>query len=225
MVGIHNYLRFDSPFEFGIRYQLAGLNSSKVQFFSAGRLLGNVFLFLLYPPQISATFPYLQLFLPSLKPAANYILFEKVAGLFWLSPLCLALLLLPVLVGGKRNDVTKRGLPALICIPILIGIILLLLDASLMATMRYLADFASLFFIAAAITSLRATEMVASPVLRRGSMAIFASLAVLGMLICFPISLTSYYSSLKDSAPEQFQSLEKLFQPVGTFLRAIGVPK
>jgi hypothetical protein len=130
-----------------------------------------------------------------------------------------------VLVSGKRNDVAKRGLLTLICIPILIGVILLLLDASLLATIRYSADFASLFFIAAAITSLRATEMVSSPVLRRASMAIIASLAVLGMLICFPISLTSYYSSLKDSAPEQFQSLEKLSQPVGSFLRAIGVPK
>ena len=225
LVGLHNYLRFDSPFEFGIRYQLAGINSSKVQFFSVGRLLGNVFLFLLYPPKISGTFPYLGLFVPSLKPAANYVFFEQVAGLFWLSPLCLALLLLPMLVGGKRNNVAKRGLLALICIPILIGVILLLLDASLLATIRYLADFASLFFIASAITSLRATEMVSSPVLRRGSMAIFASLAVLGMLICFPIGLTSYYSSLKDSAPGQFQSLEKLSQPVGAFLRAIGVPK
>jgi hypothetical protein len=225
LVSIHNYLRFDSPFDFGIRYQLAGINSSKVQFFSAGRLLGNIFLFLLYPPKISGTFPYLGLFLPSLKPASNYLWFEPIAGLLWLSPLCLELLLIPVLVIGKQNGVAKRGLLALIGGLILIGAVLLLLDASLMATMRYLADFASLFFIAAAITGLRATEMVSRPVLKRVAIGIIASLTVMAILICFPIGLVSQYDSLKNSAPGQFETLEKLAQPVGTFLRAIGVPK
>jgi hypothetical protein len=225
LVGIHNYLRFDSPFQFGIRYQLADLNSSKVQFFSAGRLFGNAFLYSLYPPKISATFPYLGLFLPSLKPEANYILFEPIAGLFWLSPLCLALLLLPVLVVGKQNGAAKCGLLAFIGVLTVIGAILFLLDASLMATVRYLADFASLFFITAAITGLRTAEMISSPVLKRGAIGIIVSLAVLGIVIGFPIGLVSQYSSLKDSAPGQFESLKRLSQPVGAFLQAIGVPK
>jgi hypothetical protein len=47
----------------------------------------------------------------------------------------------------------------------------------------------------------------------------------MAILICFPIGLVSQYDSLKNSAPGQFETLEKLAQPVGTFLRAIGVPK
>ena len=110
---VYNYARFDSPFDFGIRYQLAGINSMKITFFSLPRLAGNAYLFLFYPPNLSATFPFISLSLPWLPPVGRYLFFEPIggAGLAFAAIPDAALRTL----GGVSGTWRKKADPGMVC--------------------------------------------------------------------------------------------------------------
>jgi len=55
---LYNYLRFDSPFEFGIRYELGGQRQTTMQFFSPSYLWFNFRIYFLEPARWSARFPF-----------------------------------------------------------------------------------------------------------------------------------------------------------------------
>ena len=55
---LYNALRFDNPFEFGIRYQLAGERQVMRQFFRLRYLWFNLWIFFLEPVRWSARFPF-----------------------------------------------------------------------------------------------------------------------------------------------------------------------
>ena len=55
---LYNALRFDSPFEFGMRYQLAGERQVTQQFFSLRYLWFNFRVYFLEPARWSARFPF-----------------------------------------------------------------------------------------------------------------------------------------------------------------------
>ncbi|MEO8128896.1 MAG: hypothetical protein ABJF23_06095 [Bryobacteraceae bacterium] len=213
----YNWVRFDSPFEFGTRYQLAAVHSMKTILFSAARIPLQSSLFLAYPPQLKAAFPFLFASKPAWEPGSKYLLFETVTGLLWLSPL---LLFLPALL--LRRRLFRSEHVAILSLLVGTGLLLLLLDASVMATMRYEAEFATLFFLAAAVAVAGIGEQLSLKRHRIAFGIIVASLSLFGILINSAIGLAGYYNGLNVSAPEQFETLRSLFAPVASALAALG---
>jgi hypothetical protein len=218
----YNYARFDSPLDFGIRHQLAGIDSTKIVFFSLPRLTGNTYLFLLYPPDLSAAFPFLSLSRPWLPPAGRYLLFEPIGGLIWLSPLLLTLLLAPWVIYKEQGE-RRRLLAWFTGVPFFIAIALLCLDSSLVATMRYTADFASLLFVAAALTIAGLWQMSKPGAWRILYTVVFVIFGLASVGSNAAIGLMGYLGGLNQSAPDQYRALEKIFKPASKVLQVLGV--
>jgi hypothetical protein len=94
-LGWYNWVRFDSLFEFGLKYQLNYLNYLKAhQFFSTSYLPANLFNYFLNPFEIRRGFPFLRAMLAEEKlvfgtliPEAYYP--EPVTGMIYTSPFLL----------------------------------------------------------------------------------------------------------------------------------------
>ncbi len=218
LVGLaaYNYARFDSPFEFGSRYQLAGIDITKVKLFNPARIPRNTALFLVYPPGLSATFPFVAVRTPAEKPGSIYLGFEAVTGILWLSPLLILIPFAPVLLKSDQ----KITLAWLLGVLIGAGLILMLLNAALAVTMRYESDFSTLLFLAAATV---AVGLVQAARQKAWIVTAIVSLSVIGITSNAAIGLTGYYGGLHVSAPEQFAFLKSTFTPVSWLLRTAGV--
>ena len=218
----YNHIRFDSPFDFGIRYQLAGIHSMKITFFSLPRLAGNAYLFLLYPPHLSATFPFLSLSLPWLEPSEKYLFFEPIAGLVWISPLLLTVLLAPWLVYKEQGE-RRRMLAWFLGVLLITALALLCLDATLVATMRYAADFASLLFIVEAMVIAGLWQILKSSTWRPVCTIVLVMFGLAGMGANAALGLSDYFGGFRAAAPDQYAALAKVFHPVSSMLQALGV--
>jgi 4-amino-4-deoxy-L-arabinose transferase-like glycosyltransferase len=218
---LYNWVRFDSPLEFGTHYELGATHPAKSELFSAARLPLQSYLLVLYPPKLTATFPFLYARRPDWPTGDTYMAFEHVTGIVWASPL---LLLLPLIFRALRRE---RGHVRyeLICVVAALlgaGALLFVPDVALLATMRYEADFATLFFLAASMGIVGAFQQLER---RRRIVLIWATgaLSLFGIALNAAIGLMGYYGGLDISAPRQFHALETLFSPVAALLRAIGI--
>jgi hypothetical protein len=79
-LGWYNWARFDSVFEFGIKYQLANVNYSIFHdSFSTGYIKENLYNYFIHPLKLQSLFPYLE-------PIENTFSNERLAGLAYISP-------------------------------------------------------------------------------------------------------------------------------------------
>ena len=158
---LHNYLRFENPFEFGQTYQLTGVTISKLQLASPRYLLYNFnyyFLSLISPDTI---FPFFHEFsnrpLLSLPSPEGYRTVWNSVGAFN-SPFCLFALLTPwALVplfratGSAANPASRWSLLSVV-VPAAANISVLLLFCGI--TLRYVLDFMPLLLLTASISYL-----------------------------------------------------------------------
>lgn len=158
LLGVYNYLRFDNPFEFGIKYQLVGHEFPKA--FSFEPVLANIYLYLFKQFSISQDFPYIYpsyTGIPSFINVPSYYLSSytgDVVGILCLVPFILLFLFLPVF--GFFHTSFKRFL----FFPPYFEFWIIFLSATTIfftlglwsgPIMRYEVDFATLFILAACI--------------------------------------------------------------------------
>jgi hypothetical protein len=149
LIALYNYARFDSIFQFGQTYQLAGFNSRTYQYGSISYLPKGIFYYLFSPGRIVDTYPYLFLRKSTLEITAllqnRGYQNEPVAGLFTNMPVAAAGYL--VLATGVRSAVRRfpKMLPTLATLLVpAVGALLLLSYQYRGTTMRYELDFAPL---------------------------------------------------------------------------------
>lgn len=128
LAAAHNYLRFGSPFDFGLAYLIAGPHQ-QVPAFSATFILPSLYLFLLEPPHWQTAFPVLALHNQPPIQLPPLFFHENMVGAFWLAPFVLF-----------RKPIGKLALPALA--------ILCFLSITGWVTERYLVDFLPLLVLA-----------------------------------------------------------------------------
>src|SRR5215468_6099628 len=156
LLGLFNYLRFDSPLETGVRYQLGIVAPGG--YFHLRYLLANVYSYFVRPPTFLRHFPFLAIneqaanVLPRWLTVPFGYYFERTAGLLFVTPFCVfAVLLLPTMARAvaktlmpatcARDNDSDRTLALL-----LTGLFSLAFVAPLpllfffASTMRYLAD-------------------------------------------------------------------------------------
>ncbi|MCX6611690.1 MAG: hypothetical protein NTW74_12670 [Acidobacteria bacterium] len=85
---LHNYLRFDSPLEFGLHYLIAGPDQQSPNY-SLQNLIPSLYLFWLEIPRLLNHFPFLAIHnLPPLNLPPKFF-HENIMGALWLSPFLL----------------------------------------------------------------------------------------------------------------------------------------
>jgi len=222
LVLFYNYVRFDSPFEFGNHYQLAGINVRKLQYFhvSIPRILENLRYSLLEPPRLHSTFPFV-----TLAPAPPDSLvkgIEVVAGMVWVAPLIL--LLGAAAAAWKKIDSARRRDWAVCTATLaLLGAAWIGADAFVGATMRYQADSAAVLLVASALV-IAGLRIGAKPRSAQWLTGTVIALGVLGIIVNGATGMTGYYDNFRYEAPAQYKSTAALFDPVAKVLGWFGIP-
>lgn len=138
-VAAYNYARFGNPFEFGIRYLLAGVNQNRVRL-ALANVLPGLYYMLFCPPDFSPVFPWVRIAVPC-APAlpAGYFLESSVG----------ALLVAPFVLVGFLPIAAARVRMLIWMMLASSGAILLFLATTGWTTQRYEVDFLPLAVLAA----------------------------------------------------------------------------
>ena len=160
-LGYYNYVRFDTPFEFGTTYQLCGHRIPNEM--SIDNLLPNIYLFLFHDFEISTLFPFIYPTGPDFPDFLNVPDYyyaghiDKLVGIIWLIPFLIMIFLSPIIFlinlavkyfsnPNKKLEITVPGIEFWILFFSAVPIFFVLsLWGAIMV--RYMADFAALFIL------------------------------------------------------------------------------
>ncbi|MDE7422566.1 MAG: hypothetical protein K2N51_02550 [Lachnospiraceae bacterium] len=147
----YNYIRFGSPFDFGVNYNLTTNDVTK-RGFSFGRLPIGIFEYLFSPLSVNGIFPYLQLKNVVSAYMGKSIVEEMAGGLFWIYPF-LMIGFLPLIRKKIRKQYPMVSIFSFVIMAI--GGVLVVVDTNSGGILsRYQADFAMFFIIAAVLSVL-----------------------------------------------------------------------
>jgi hypothetical protein len=187
---VYNYLRFDSPFEFGQKYQLSGNPQLHAQLVAAKFFPINFYYYVLAPAQWERYFPFIQVIrgYPGVRPA-DYMGAEDPYGVWANMPFAWLALLAPLL--WWRIYRRERDLGA--WLRVLVVAFLVMAGATMCfawAANRYMLDFLPLLLLIAAVGLLMAADRGADSravrwFWRGGSMALIAATAIFNILVAF----------------------------------------
>lgn len=209
----YNYIRFNSIFEFGLSYQLAGIDVRNIPSFSIQRMPLGLFVYFFQTYSFDLVFPFFHAIYP-LKPEGELskIWFtEPVIGIFsmpifWLLPF-------QILLFKKAYAIHKA--PIVISI-LFIGssLTLIFLSSGLLGvTMRYTVDFLPLLLIGFLFSQPIYMNLLydkSSGGVKAGYIY-FYILIVASCVISFFLSLSGYVDSLKRLNPNTWNILKTFF--------------
>jgi hypothetical protein len=222
LIAWYNAARFGNPFEFGLRYQLGGVEMSKFSFFQLDNVAYDIWYNFFSPISYQPKFPFVDAVQPEFYLGHVYGL-EKVVGMFCVSPVTVFCLALPVLYTRHAIRGWDRALQVTFTLMAgsAIAIVCTLMFVS-GATMRYLVDFVPTFVILACIMI---CHFYCLRQRRRRKGWLFNGLVGLMLLLSCAnglfLSLTGYLDSFRIGDPHGYASVAKFFQPVEWMLEAI----
>jgi hypothetical protein len=228
--GVYNYARFDSPFEFGTRYQV-----TLQRFTTHGKyFIPNIYSYLFAPVKWSCRFPFVEGL--EYRPLSSlivwpqgYLTFEKVAGVLAMGGFCWVQFLLPLWgLEGFLRRVRGASIQHPLSMPFVykwalacaIGLILSLVPALGLweASMRYSGDAIGGMVIASAIAAfllIRRCDEGCVPALQKTARML---IIVLGLHSCFVGAFTgcaSYGNPIKRLNPTLHQKLSNTLSVCG----------
>ncbi|WP_445148483.1 hypothetical protein [Baekduia sp. Peel2402] len=206
LLGLYNSLRFGALTEFGLTYQLAGVDVTARDSFSLSYLLPGLWYYLVAPPRLAPLFPFVQLPPPPLYPGkvpAVYDGVEQTGGLLVLAPLVLLLVAAPF--RARRMEPALRAV-LLAFTAIAAGLAVFAAVAFWGATMRYEVDFASFLLLGALLLWLRTR--------RRWLTVLGAAAIVWASFFGLALSFTGQYYKLRTANPGLWAALTRDFSPV-----------
>jgi len=157
---LYNALRFDSPFEFGVRYQLTGIRLLAQQFFSLRYLWFNLRVYFLEPARWSGQFPFVHdITLPPV-PAGNAGI-DTPFGVLTNIPLVWLALAVPLAWRGRSTESCSILRGFLTAVILLFGICALTLVLFCGAASRYEVEFLPALVLLAVIGILSLERAVA----------------------------------------------------------------
>jgi hypothetical protein len=213
LVLAYNYARFGSLFQNGTSYQLAGgIEVSKIPMYEFTTFAPNLYNYLIAPARWTLAFPYISLPPPPDYPwgLPSFYQRELTGGLLTTTPIVLALIpAIPLLARRGLRELRIVMLSLLTVGALTLFFLTIVLPGT---TMRYEADYASLFLIPAllgwfALTSGRG---------RRVKAVLGALLILYGCFVGTAISLSGYYDGLRTAHPRMYWDLARLASPLPT---------
>lgn len=142
----YNYLRFDSIFEFGAKYNFTGVDMTH-QVGSGVKFIQGIWEYVFAPIPIVDHFPYLQLRDLSSDYLGYFYLHDMYGGMIWLFPL--SIVSVGIMSATKKGELKKFGVALFV-----IACVILLADIWMAGiTNRYMYDFTFIFVIVGVIVS------------------------------------------------------------------------
>lgn len=221
-VALYNYARFGNPFEFGLRYLLAGGTNQQGINLSAANLIPGLYYMLASPPGFSLVFPWVRLQLKLPFGANDYPLPQG----YFLEPTVGALFLAPVIIAAffplPRHSLMKavfwRALMQVLfrtslwsCIAVL-----LFVAATGFTTQRYMVDFLPLA-VFAAILNLACQIAVRKGSARTALSGTFGVLTIYAVVANLALGITGPYDDMLAHRPLGYVRIANWFSPVERF--------
>lgn len=206
VLALYNYVRFDSFTEFGLSYQLAGVDVTARDTFSLSYLLPGLWYYLAAPPRLVLIYPFVELAKEPLYPGhvpKVYDGVEPTGGILALAPLVFILF---AVVPFRRRFAPELRAVLLTFALIALGLVLVAAVAFWGTTMRYEVDFASFLLLAALVVWMRSQR-------RWVTIAGVAAIAW-GSFAGAAVSMTGEDDLLYHAHPKLWNALVRDFSPV-----------
>jgi hypothetical protein len=206
----YNYVRFDSPFEFGIQHQLTFTTIEPGIPADFRNLLSALYSYLCAAPRWTQDFPYLKLATraPFWLPPKYYV--ERAAGLVGLTPLYLGCLL-PIFWRSARDWFSARVRLAVILVYASGATALVVLCLLGWFVMRYVVDFAPALLVVSLFLWLWVAARAPLPWMRSGARAMLLAGCAWGVFVNAALSINGYANGLVERNPEAYYSLASFF--------------
>ncbi len=241
LIVAYNYSRFDNPFEFGSSYQLAAEDYRHAKKLDFRRIGPGLYFYLMQKPTINIHFPYFHLFPssvylfhsnPSLPTPPEFPIpvpapyrLEKVVGVFTGIPFTL-LIIIGALFYFKRISLGSKNLHKIIFPIYEFSILMLTAVSSIIivsllfgATMRYVADFATLLILGSCIIWFYFDSVLDLNSKYRMFLKYFSIVtAICSILFGISFSITGYYDELRGHNLQEYEKIESWFKPLSMVL-------
>jgi hypothetical protein len=220
----YNQVRFGSPLENGVRYQLGGLDQRTAHFDSLSYVAPGFWFYWLSPPRGTIMFPYLLLTPPPISyPAALPGVYpkaiEQTGGLLPMAPIVVFLAALPWLWRRRATSLGRLALPLLALAGAGLAGVLFVTYVFFSTTERYEVDFTTLFLLGALAAWLALSKQ--APSWRRRLVRVGgALLATWSCVAGFAISFTGYNNLLATEHPGTWRTLQDISSPIA---RAVAI--
>lgn len=229
LVGAYNAERFGSPAQFGIKYQLAGIDTQLKSTFNLSYVPPGVYNFALAPPRLALTFPHVFLPPPPSYPGtlpAGYDgttqAAEPTGGLIPMAPIVLFAGAMTVL--WRRRRTHGPELPLIIAALTVLGCAILAGLAFTLwgTTERYEVDFDRYLILAGVLGWIGLRSTVRGKRRRRLSSIAGAAAIAWSCFTGVAVSFTGYSNLLLALHPGEFTVLEDIASPFATVATMLG---
>ena len=222
-VAAYNYLRFGDPFEFGLRYLLAGPNQNRIRL-SFENLLPGLYFWLTCPPDLSPVFPWVRLAFrypfnsPDHPFPAGYFI-EATVGALYLAPFVAGALFVPFACRPAKSG-TPAGLGG-VSVVLWTALassaaVLLFLAATGFTTQRYEVDFLPTVVLVAVANF--GIHIGRSKGLRRAVLRIALVFSIAcGAVANMALGISGPYDEMLKNRPINYLRIARWFSPVGQF--------
>lgn len=182
----YNYIRFDSPFDFGSSYNLT-TNDVTRRGFELGRTGLGIFTYLFQPPSFDATFPYIRAVSIESNYVGKTVKEACFGGLITVTPVLWSLFLLPKV----KSTLKEKKLYGVTVLLVLIGLGTVIANTQAGGLLqRYFSDFGYIFFMAASIVIFALCERFDSTESRKN----FHTLLLLATIFSIVYTLSIVFS-------------------------------
>jgi hypothetical protein len=222
---VYNQVRFGSPLENGVRYQLGGVDQKTAHFESLSYVPPGLWFYWLSPPRGAITFPFFYLTPPPLSyPGALPTLYpqaiEQTGGLLPMAPMVIFLPVLPWLWRRRKAALGRLALPLLTLAGAGLACVLFVSWVFFSTTERYEVDFATLFLLGA-LAAWLALANEARGWRRRLVRVGGGLLAAWGCIGGMAISFAGYYNLLATEHPATWAELQNIASPISQAIATI----
>ena len=201
----YNYLRFDSIFEFGAKYNFTGVDMTH-QVGSGVKFIQGIWEYVFAPIPIVDHFPYLQLRDLSSDYLGYFYLHDMYGGMIWLFPL--SILSVGVFSANRKGELKKFGIFLFV-----IGCVIVLADIWMAGiTTRYMYDFTFIFVIIGVIVSFWSTDNTKNSEGRIKHFLVSSAVLVSFFIQVVAILIPNIQNGLYLRNPNLYYSLEILFR-------------
>ena len=218
LIGAYNYVRFNDPLEFGLRYQLADTPYQNIRL-SMINVVPGLYYLLLCPPDLVPEFPFFRLAwrqpfdsLTNVLPPRYFL--EPIAGLIGLCPLTCVAILAPFC---RKRFLGRPGIFEFIAAMLVFSAACILFVATTgLSSQRFEVDFQPFLVLVACVV---ACELL-GPL--RKWIRIFATTALVGLLLYsisanLALALQGPYDQFVQASPDTYIDLAKWFSPFERF--------
>jgi hypothetical protein len=211
----YNFARFGNPFEFGTRYQLVGQSHNSVEP-ALRHVVPDLYYYLLSKPIWLPQFPFLTMFQQGapfgrMDWMAGEFKGERIAGLLWISPLCVAGIFGPVLLAWRklRDSSLAVAVAGTVAFSAVVMFAFICMIPGISG--RYQMDSAPGLLVAGIFLCCWAVSRISAAWLRRLILGFTVAACAWGSVAGAALSINSYNLGLKMRNPAAFRALVAFF--------------